>query len=448
MNTIFRYVILLTVIVTLVTGCERESLYHTKAKPEVFLNTGNARLQSNLLHFSKDSVYILVSDLSRNAGQSLVIEAGTLVKVNDKVAITIGEGATIDAKGTSSDPIVFTSSANRGGAGAISGSTNNSDRFWYGLRIYGNALNQPGTSSGTISFVRIEFAGGNDNFLGLPSLLLQNIDKATKLDNIQVSYSYSTSSFEFNGGDCNALNLVSYASGGNDFYLREGYKGKLQNLLAYRHPYFPAGTGVFSAPLGGVVLDGVSTFPVISNLSVIGPGLQDGVSIHYTVESGPRAGLIVNNGAKFMVRNSVLLGFPIGGFYMNDKNSAIALQSGQSEFMYSIVHSNDINRSFYLPSTIYPPFVSADFKSFMLEQRFGNNLFTEINEFMLVNPFEYDNNPDPLPKTGSPLLTGANFDGGFADPFFKKVSYRGALGTENWMQHWTNFKPLQTNYNN
>jgi hypothetical protein len=93
-------------------------------------------------------------------------------------------------------------------------------------------------------------------------------------------------------------------------------------------------------------------------------------------------------------------------------------------------------------------YTSEDFKNYALQPVFGHRLFSSSDEFMLTDPFNYDVDPDPLPKTGSPLLTGANFDGLFSDPFFEKVEYRGALGTNNWMQGWTNFLPLQTNYNN
>jgi len=49
---------------------------------------------------------------------------------------------------------------------------------------------------------------------------------------------------------------------------------------------------------------------------------------------------------------------------------------------------------------------------------------------------------------GSPVLTGANFEETpFSDPFFNKVSYVGALGTDNWLKDWTNFMPLRTRYN-
>jgi hypothetical protein len=67
---------------------------------------------------------------------------------------------------------------------------------------------------------------------------------------------------------------------------------------------------------------------------------------------------------------------------------------------------------------------------------------------MLTDPFNYNVRPDPYPRTGSPLLSGANFDAPFNDAFFNKVDYRGALGSDKWMASWTNFLPLQTNYNN
>jgi hypothetical protein len=84
----------------------------------------------------------------------------------------------------------------------------------------------------------------------------------------------------------------------------------------------------------------------------------------------------------------------------------------------------------------------------MLGPSFNNEIFLSSDPFMLTDPFNYDVHPDPLPKTGSPLLNGANFDSLFNDAFFQKVNYRGAIGTDNWLKDWTNFLPLQTNYNN
>jgi hypothetical protein len=84
----------------------------------------------------------------------------------------------------------------------------------------------------------------------------------------------------------------------------------------------------------------------------------------------------------------------------------------------------------------------------MLQPEFSNQIYLQSDAFMLTNPFNYDGDPDPMPRSGAPILSGANFDGAiFSIPFFKKVNFRGALGTDNWLHSWVNFIPLQTDYN-
>src|SRR5215813_2464995 len=78
-------------------SCKKESIYQHKSKPEVTVAAGDFRLYQSTIHLSKDTVYILASNLVRDSGQSLIIDAGTLVKVNDKISITIKSGAVIDA---------------------------------------------------------------------------------------------------------------------------------------------------------------------------------------------------------------------------------------------------------------------------------------------------------------------------------------------------------------
>lgn len=440
-----RTIVLFLMIVFCSIGCKKESAFQKKERPEIIISADDPRLQDDIIHFYKDTVYILATHLNREAGQSIVLDAGSLVKVNNNLAITIQEGAKIEARGTARDPIIFTSSAGKGGVGAGSG-TIGSARYWYGIRIFGDYLSNPAsTGSGALSYVRVEFAGGDENFAGTPALLLQDLAQPTVLENIQVSYSYETSSFGFYGGNCNAVNLVSYASGRSDFDIGQGYKGKLQNLLAYRHPYFPT---YYPGPdFAGLFIRDQGTFPIISNFTAIGPDGQHGTSLAYE-NRGRVGGVITTGGCKFQLRNAVVAGFPETAFYMNDRTTALSLNSGESGFSHSIVHSLDTSRVFYLPPNVYPPFTSSDFKQYILEPQFSNELYFQSAAFALNNPFDYDGNPDPLPRNNSPLLTGTDFSGVFADPFFKKVSYRGALGTENWLRGWTNFIPLQTDYNN
>jgi hypothetical protein len=62
---------------------------------------------------------------------------------------------------------------------------------------------------------------------------------------------------------------------------------------------------------------------------------------------------------------------------------------------------------------------------------------------MLESPF-YSITPNPLPKAGSPALTGASFTG--MNSFFTSTTYRGAFGTTNWLTGWTNFDPQSAAY--
>jgi hypothetical protein len=444
----FFYCLLLFTSGVFFSGCKKDTGYAKKPKPEVVIGVNDSRLLSNSISFVKDTVYILATDIIRDAGQLLSIEAGTLIRVRQNLSITINPGGKIEANGTAEAPVVFTNAASMGSGQASA--------HWYGIRIYGNFLTDQ-SSSGSLRYTRIEFAGA-DNIGNniLPSLLLSNVTSNTAVENIQVSYSSGNSSFGFYGGNVNAGNLVSYASFASDFYIRDGYKGMLQNILAWRHPYFPDNASVPAASLfeglAGVLLEGGETFPVISNATVIGPDLQPGTAFYYTNEvytTARVAALVITAGSKFHIRNSVFMGFPKAALYMGDLASALSLANGESDFTFSIAHSNDPGKVFYLPDHVYPPFTSDDFKAFILEPRFNNEVVLNSSEFMFSDPFNYDNDPNALPKTGSPLLNGANFDAPvFSDPFFKKVNYRGASGSDNRMQGWTNFSPLRTNYNN
>ena len=440
-------------------SCKKDSVFRTYPKMEVTINANDSRLANDTIHFFKDTVYILATNINRNKGQKLIVDAGTLVKVDDGIAITINPGARIEAAGTATEPIVFTSSAYKGTPGFLNYSTPDGEHSWLGIAIYGNypdAIDNTIKGTGILNFVRIEFAGRTfklSNSGSLPSLFLQNIGKGTIIKNIQISYSVSFSSFQISGGNVNMNNLVSYASGNTDFYLQDGYKGMLQNILAYRHPYFSPQLSS-GTTLAGLLINGDETFPVISNMTVLGPDLQFGTNPKYldTLRPGfgSRVAGFIATGGQFPIRNSVVMGFPEGAIPIDGKKAAALIENGQSNFWHSLYHSNDSMRTFYLTPKIYKQYTSDDLKELLLRPTFGSQEIFSSSAFMFTDPFNFDVNPNPLPKAGSPVLTGADFtdDPLFTDPFFNKVTYRGAIGTDNWLQGWTNFIPLQTNYNN
>lgn len=431
-------------------SCHKQPILLNQEKPEVTIAPGDPRLLLDDLRLSSDTVYILATHIVRNAGQLLTIEPGTLIKVNDLLSIVINKGASINAKGERNKPIVFTSSASKGGAGLQCGVCT-SNHIWTGIIVNGNAgAETPYRSSGELSYVRVEFAGGTYD---AAALTLNNVDAQTMIDHVQVSYSTFSSSVELNGGNVNLSHIISYASNTNDYFLHGGYQGMMQYVLAYRHPFFPLTTnGTSGNTLAGLYITGdgdSATSPVISNATVLGPDSRPGTSADYFLDPPiRRAALITTGAARFHIRNSIFMGFPKTAFYIDDHSTARALHFDESEFNHNIVHSNDSARAFYLQPGVYLPFESYDFGSYMQQPRFSNKFFLKSNQFQFANAFDYDGHPDVAPLIGSPVLTGASFDSTlYTNNFFVRENFVGATGTENWMNGWTNFTPLQTTYN-
>jgi hypothetical protein len=75
---------------------------------------------------------------------------------------------------------------------------------------------------------------------------------------------------------------------------------------------------------------------------------------------------------------------------------------------------------------------------------FANILYAANTDLNLNDPFNYAN-PKPWPNSGSPLLTGASFTSSKLSGL-TNVAYRGAFGTDNWMQDWTEFDPQNEPY--
>jgi hypothetical protein len=198
--------------------------------------------------------------------------------------------------GTSSNPVVFTSAQ-------PSGTRASGD--WGGIVLIGNApTNQPAKqtegsfpqnyggpssnndadSSGTLSFVRIEYAGyavtANSE---LNCLSLYAVGSGTTLDHIQCHMGRDDS-FEFFGGRANAKFLLSTGSADDDFDIDEGYVGKMQFLIAIRYgvnagagstdPRGYEWNGTCNAPCSnnGAGASSLYSTVEIANVTFIGPG--------------------------------------------------------------------------------------------------------------------------------------------------------------------------------
>ena len=455
MRTFFYYFLtgFLTMSLFYLPGCKKEeNIRAATAKPEKelldFVGGNSSQNRLKIVHLYKDTVYTMKTGaFTREEGEQLIIDEGTVIKIDpvQRPEIIIKPGGVIIANGTASNPIVFTSGDPAG----------NQKRNWGGITIQGKSINNSANPnaarddfSGSLNYTRIEFAG----------LTLNGVGNQTTVENVQVSYAEERSSFEISGGTFNARNLVSYACGGSaDFYITMGYSGKMQHVLAHRHPFFGNGGNNPANAIAGVFIENNPydpqatpyTHPVISNLSVIGPDLQNGSTIAYSdTSSGFRSAALVTAGnAFFQVRNSLFLGFPVAAWYIEDGLTAFNVNFDHAQVTHSIFHCNNSSRAFYIRDGVYPPNTSVEFKNFALREQYHNKLFDKSAEFMLQEPFNYDA-PKPFPVAGSPVLEIADFDGSiYNDAFFNKVKYIGAIGNNNWLSGWTNFNPLKSNYN-
>ncbi|SEG27430.1 hypothetical protein [Sphingobacterium lactis] len=215
---------------------------------------------------SKDTIWMIPGVSFVKPGKTLTIEAGTylvagavkeyLDPMDSKVhhikgVLVVPKGAKIMAVGTASAPIVFTSDKAVG-------------QRWSGdfggLMLMGEApTNQPANmrmeglpqllpidityggknaadNSGTLKYVRIEFAGYhlNEN-TEINGLTLGGVGSATVLENIQVSWGRDDG-FEFLGGTVNAKNLVALSNDDDDFDFDYGYTGTITNGLSLKDP--------------------------------------------------------------------------------------------------------------------------------------------------------------------------------------------------------------------
>ncbi len=285
---------------------------------------GYTHITSNTT-WTSGNVYYLLGSVAVDAGVTLTIQAGTVIRGVDNGGVgspisvlVISRGATLNAVGTSSNPIVFTSAQ-------PNGSRNSGD--WGGLVICGRAqvnLNKspnlggrnvegtvttaPATasyygkgngstvvndaeSSGNMQYVRVEFAG--DAAVAaqeLNGIMLAGVGSGTTFQNIQVSYS-EDDSFEWFGGTVNGKYLVAFGGVDDDFDVDEGYRGKNQFGFILRDPrFFDGASGANSNFLemdnnttsgGNATSDqtGMSPTPatacVFSNITAIGP-MRDG----------------------------------------------------------------------------------------------------------------------------------------------------------------------------
>lgn len=406
-------------------------------------------------HWTKDKVYRLRGYVYVTNNATLTIDAGTKIVSNKDSAgvLVIYRGAKINAVGTASEPIVFTSAeanpqpGDLGGviiAGQATGNGNHAvieggvDAAFSAFGGTNDADN-----SGIFKYVRIEYGGKavnpGDEVNGLS---LYGVGSGTTIDYVQVVRGLDDA-FEFFGGTVNCKHLIAYNSADDDYDMDDGYRGKIQFAVSIKDPKFTDNKGTTGDVSNNFELDNVNpgngfllsrapvSFPVMSNFSVIGPNNAAGTSTDYGWNMRWR------RGAKFILANSVVLGGQKGGLRLQEDSTIAYYARGASAFYNSLLNSVtntvDVQTGLTIPGVTYNVTSISD----LTTGTYKSTFLAAAADAKLGDPFN-NTAPNLKPQTGSPLLTGALFDfGTLSDSFFEKVSYRGAFdGTNDWTSGW------------
>lgn len=215
---------------------------------------------------------------------TLTIEAGTSIKASTGTFanLLITRGSKIQAVGTASAPIVFSSDdAGEDGSGE-----------WGGLIIHGygdhnqcdglpcniDAEGESGfaggfarsdDNSGTLSYVLVteggyEFAPGDE----INGISLVSVGSGTIIDHIQV-HGNADDGIEFYGGDVNVKYLVLTANADDSIDWDEGYQGNLQYVIV-KQSEESEGNTIEADTIGNE--DNFLSKPTIANATFIGNG--------------------------------------------------------------------------------------------------------------------------------------------------------------------------------
>ncbi|MFA9212577.1 MAG: T9SS type A sorting domain-containing protein [Candidatus Methylacidiphilales bacterium] len=379
-------------------------------------------------------VYLIRGPIYVRPGVTLTIAAGAIIKGDASVSnscLIVSRGAKINAQGTSTNPIVFTSSK------AV-GQRNVGD--WGGVVILGSAKvnatggvsnieglaaaaenefggNNDDDNSGVFSYVRIEFGG----FIFSPDkeingLTMGGVGRQTKIDHVQTSF-INDDAFEWFGGTVNCTHLVSYRNLDDDMDTDFGYSGTVQFGLVMRDKnIFDASTGSTSEgfesdndPVGTVRTLAPRTNAVFSNFTCVGPYRND---LTQTISSKYERGLRIRRNSSLRVFNSVFTDYNKGLQFdgndcilnaRNGMNNAIDSLNAAA-VKYNVFASIKSNR-----------FVMGNYSSIagVDSATMFNNMFNAYqaasNGLFVDNITTSNYNMDYRPATGSALESGANF---------------------------------------
>ncbi len=373
--------------------------------------------------WTADKTYLLKGYVYVKNNAVLTIQPGTIIRCDVLTAtcLVIAKGAKINAVGTSSSPIVFTSSEATGvrtygdwggililgkgkvnvsgGVATAGAGINNAN----GDGLYGGS--DDGDSSGVIKYMRIEFAGIQyQPDKEISALTLGAVGSKTEIDFVQISYS-GNDGLSLSGGVGRIKHLVISRGYDTDINVDLGYRGFMQFGVLLRDSAKSSASGTSGIEIQN---DGLAsgatpnTDPTISNFTFVGPL----TSLSTAYSSGYRYAVHLRRNGSCAFFNSAFAGYP-RGIMLDGSATASHLKSDLVIFNASILagmKTKALDTTGNV-SSILPGF---DFSSWFMNATFSNTKLTLPKDLKLSDPYNYAN-PSFVLKAGSALASGAEF---------------------------------------
>lgn len=418
--------------------------------------------------WTSDKDYLLQGFIKVTNGATLIIEAGTTIRGDFNTlgsSLFVLRGARIQAIGTAANPIVFTSSRPAGQRQAGD---------WGGLILVGNGIinrGQPvilegtgtgasnpavdysgGTdnadNSGTLRYVRIEFAGyATAPDAELNTLTLAAVGSGTTIEYVQ-GMNGLDDTFEWFGGAVDGRYLISYNAGDDHFDASEGYVGRNQYVIGFQQIQVvprPQAGNVSNDPqgfendgcAGANCLNGQLsqpyTIPMFANFTLVGP--PAGVN---TQGSG-NIGMMLRRGTGGYYVNGVVARWSRAAISLRDQSTLDRITAGDLALRNLALAQNG---AVFQPQTGGTVQGTVDEAANAIESVAGSaaSLFTSLPATPASGTLDWS------PSAASAIRQGglAAFTGAIAakaGTFVTATAYRGAADPNGakWWQGWTNY---------
>jgi len=421
-------------LILLLAGCRRSDYIIVQSETITDLGGGTGTTT-----WTNDRSYLIDGFVFVNDGQTLTIEAGTVIRATSgqgslSSALIVARGGHIIAEGTSAEPIIFTVEGDD-----LEGSVPVDARgLWGGLIVLGQApintdagedmiegipLSEPrgvyggfdeDDNSGILRYISIRHGGtniGEGNEIN--GLTLGGVGRQTIVENIEV-IANADDGVEFFGGTVNCRNIVVSYCGDDAFDIDQGYRGKCQFLLGITSSYSDKGIECSGGLQPLQLLP--DAFPHFYNVTLIGDRTPGGKPLIDFYSFG--AGHIRNSYFAYPDKGiAVSHAGTDGDAWSMFQNGALTLKHNEffaADGMLDMYCYNELNDAFLTEDAILADSLATWKNTYSdpLNLSSGNlNILPEYTQFDDLAPFSSD--------------------------WYEVVSYKGAFGSENWTEGWT-----------